>query len=220
MLVVAGPGAGKTELLAQRASYLLQTGECPSPYRILAISFKRDAAENLKARVILRCGRESAARLDSMTYDAFAKDILDRFRLSLPATCRPSSNYRIITDRDAADERFREMLVGLSPDLCSLSDGARQTIDGMTMHKSKGLEFHTVIFLGLEDSAIWNYERNAEEETCGLFVALSRAKERCIFTFCRSRPGRYGTPQTQSRLTIKRIFDLFAAAGVRVEKIN
>ena len=50
-LVVAGPGAGKTELLAQRACYLLQTGMCSSPRQILAISFKRDAARNLAERV-------------------------------------------------------------------------------------------------------------------------------------------------------------------------
>lgn len=37
--VVAGPGAGKTEFLAQRAAYLLQTGRCARPHRILAISF-------------------------------------------------------------------------------------------------------------------------------------------------------------------------------------
>jgi hypothetical protein len=29
--VIAGPGAGKTELLAQRAAYLLQTGGSPPP---------------------------------------------------------------------------------------------------------------------------------------------------------------------------------------------
>ncbi|WP_246684090.1 MULTISPECIES: UvrD-helicase domain-containing protein [unclassified Mesorhizobium] len=45
--VVAGPGAGKTEFLAQRAVYLLETGACPSPYQVLAISFKSDAADNL-----------------------------------------------------------------------------------------------------------------------------------------------------------------------------
>ena len=43
--IVAGPGAGKTELLAQRASYLLETNTCKAPRRILAISFKRDAAK-------------------------------------------------------------------------------------------------------------------------------------------------------------------------------
>lgn len=46
--VVAGPGAGKTEFLAQRATYLLQTGVCKPPFRILAIAFKRDAADNLR----------------------------------------------------------------------------------------------------------------------------------------------------------------------------
>ena len=45
--VLAGPGAGKTELLAQRATYLLNTGSCPPPKRILAIAFKVDAARNL-----------------------------------------------------------------------------------------------------------------------------------------------------------------------------
>ena len=47
--VIAGPGTGKTELLAQRAAFLLQTGAAPAPCRILAISFKRDAATNLAA---------------------------------------------------------------------------------------------------------------------------------------------------------------------------
>lgn len=37
---VAGPGGGKTELLAQRACYRLQTGACSYPKRILGISFK------------------------------------------------------------------------------------------------------------------------------------------------------------------------------------
>src|SRR5215212_1638978 len=64
--VIAGPGAGKTELLAQRAAFLLQTGAAPSPGRILAISFKRDAAANLAARVRKRCHRQHATRFDSM----------------------------------------------------------------------------------------------------------------------------------------------------------
>ncbi|WVV49583.1 UvrD-helicase domain-containing protein [Pseudomonas sp. NA13] len=72
--VIAGPGAGKTELLAQRAAFLLQTDAAPSPRRILAISFKRDAASNLAARVRQRCHHTHASRFDSMTFDAFAKD--------------------------------------------------------------------------------------------------------------------------------------------------
>jgi superfamily I DNA/RNA helicase len=55
-LVVAGPGAGKTELLAQRACFLLETGKCAHPRRILTISFKRDAAKNLRTGVEKRSG--------------------------------------------------------------------------------------------------------------------------------------------------------------------
>lgn len=132
-LVIAGPGAGKTELLAQRACFLLQTGACPPPYRILAISFKREAAENLKARVILRCGRERAARFDSMTYDAFAKDLLDRFRMSLPQEYRPSADYDILTGPDASEDRFREEFMRLSRDQCSLSHAERQSITGKSL---------------------------------------------------------------------------------------
>ena len=57
--MVAGPGAGKTEFLAQRACFLLETGRCRHPKRILAISFKRDAAINLAERVRSRAGGEA-----------------------------------------------------------------------------------------------------------------------------------------------------------------
>ena len=40
LALTAGPGAGKTEMLAQRADFLLRTGTCRYPKRILAISFK------------------------------------------------------------------------------------------------------------------------------------------------------------------------------------
>jgi superfamily I DNA/RNA helicase len=78
--VPAGPGAGKTELLAQRANYLFSTGLCPYPKRMIAISFKVDAATNLRSRVAARCSRGDAARFDSMTFHAFARQIIARHR--------------------------------------------------------------------------------------------------------------------------------------------
>lgn len=90
--VIAGPGAGKTELLAQRAAYLLQTGASPAPQRILAISFKRDAATNLAARVGKRCHGNHSGRFDSPTFDAFAKGLVDRFGQALPERWRPRPN--------------------------------------------------------------------------------------------------------------------------------
>lgn len=99
-LVVAGPGAGKTELLAQRACFLLETNTCRYPKKILAISFKKDAADNLRERVELRCGKELALRFESKTYDAFAKEIVDRFKNSLDESYRPLNNYKIAEPKD------------------------------------------------------------------------------------------------------------------------
>ncbi|TXI97004.1 MAG: ATP-dependent helicase, partial [Chryseobacterium cucumeris] len=95
-LVVAGPGAGKTELLAQKACFLLQTNTCKFPHKILAISFKRDAAYNLKERVRLRCGDELSKRFDSLTFDSFAKQLLDRFKQALPDEYKILSEYEIV----------------------------------------------------------------------------------------------------------------------------
>jgi superfamily I DNA/RNA helicase len=94
-LVTAGPGAGKTELLGQRGVFLLQTGACAYPRRLLAISFKRDAARNLRERFQRRCKREQAGLLDSMTFDAFAKLLLDRFWRALPEPWSLAKPYRV-----------------------------------------------------------------------------------------------------------------------------
>ncbi|MBK9442164.1 MAG: ATP-dependent helicase [Comamonadaceae bacterium] len=113
--VIAGPGAGKTELLAQRAAYLLQTGAAPAPRRILAISFKRDAATNLAARVRQRCHRSHAQRFDSMTFDAFAKGLIDRFGQALPERWRPRPDYDIMTPGERDYRGFLYQEVGAPP---------------------------------------------------------------------------------------------------------
>ncbi|PPA68430.1 UvrD-helicase domain-containing protein [Jeotgalibacillus proteolyticus] len=95
-LVVAGPGAGKTELLAQKACCLLETNSCNNPKRILAISFKKDAASNLKERVSLRLSNQLENRFTSQTFDSFAKSILDRFLSALPEEYRPNKDYEIV----------------------------------------------------------------------------------------------------------------------------
>lgn len=94
-LVTAGPGAGKTELLGQRANFLLQTGACTYPRRILAISFKRSSAKNLLERVRLRCGRDEAQRFASSTFDSFAKRLFDRHWRALPEPWKLRGGYRI-----------------------------------------------------------------------------------------------------------------------------
>jgi superfamily I DNA/RNA helicase len=95
VVVTAGPGAGKTELLAQRADFLFRTGASPYPKRILAISFKVDAARNLQSRVRLRSGSQYAARFDSFTFHAFAKRLVDNFRPALTGQSALNPDYRL-----------------------------------------------------------------------------------------------------------------------------
>ena len=107
--VVAGPGAGKTEFLAQRAAYLLETGICPRPRRVLAISFKSDAAENLSSRVRKRCAPEVAGRFVSLTFDAFTKSLVDRFLSAIPPDWRPTRPYEIAFLKGAQIDGFLDI---------------------------------------------------------------------------------------------------------------
>ena len=105
MVVSAGPGAGKTELLAQRADFLFRTGACRYPRRILAISFKVDAARNLSERVRKRSGVQYADRFDSMTFDAFAKMLVDNYRTVLTGSYKLDEDYEI--DKHLDDDDFQ-----------------------------------------------------------------------------------------------------------------
>lgn len=80
----------------------------------------------------------------------------------------------------------------------------------MTIHKSKGLEYHTVMFVGLDDKAWWSFANDSLEATAGFFVAFSRARQRVVFSYCASRGD---------RKQIAPLYDLLKKAGVKVLKI-
>ena len=129
VVVAAGPGAGKTELLAQRADFLLTTGGCLYPKRILAISFKVDAARNIRERVRNRCGEQLAARFDSFTFHAFAKRIVDNYRVLPTGMDALDPDYTL----DAHDRIERKQitfddLVPLAIEILRTSPHARNAI--------------------------------------------------------------------------------------------
>lgn len=137
--VIAGPGAGKTELLAQRAAFLLQTSATPAPQRILAISYKRDAATNLATRVRQRCHRNHASRFDSMTFDAFAKGLVDRFGEVLPERWRPRPDYEIMWTNYDLFAGFLQRQVGLPPpDIGTMADLQAITVKAFERHHLVG----------------------------------------------------------------------------------
>lgn len=128
LALTAGPGAGKTEMLAQRADFLLRTGGCRYPQRILAISFKVDASRNLKERVRRRCGLDLAARLDSHTFHGFAKRLIDRFRPVLTGQDALLPGYTIGTMRVQGTQITFEDLVPLAVQILKDSDVARNAV--------------------------------------------------------------------------------------------
>ena len=85
------------------------------------------------------------------------------------------------------------------------------TVPIMTIHKSKGLEYHTVIFVGLDDSAWWSFPRQPEESRSAFLVAFSRAKQRVFFTYCGKRGG---------RSKIASLYEILQSAGVKTRRVD
>ena len=70
MLILAGPGSGKTKLIVHRCAYLLRVLRIPSQ-RILILCFNRNAAISLRHRLRELMGHQAAGVL-VMTYHALA----------------------------------------------------------------------------------------------------------------------------------------------------
>ena len=77
ILVLAGPGTGKTRLLIARIAWLIEK-EHISPERILALTFTNKAAGEMKSRLIEALG-EKANEVYTSTFHSFALHLLRRY---------------------------------------------------------------------------------------------------------------------------------------------
>jgi DNA helicase-2/ATP-dependent DNA helicase PcrA len=86
VLVLAGPGSGKTRVLTQRVAYLVKECGC-EPYRILAVTFTNKAAREMKERLHHLLG-ERLGQLTIGTFHATCVRILRREarRLDIPSS--------------------------------------------------------------------------------------------------------------------------------------
>ncbi|MNS31728.1 ATP-dependent DNA helicase PcrA [compost metagenome] len=76
VLVVAAPGSGKTTVLTNRVAYMIQQGIAPE--RIMAVTFTKKAADEMKERVAKRVGDKAVAdRLTIGTFHSISLRLLD-----------------------------------------------------------------------------------------------------------------------------------------------
>ena len=77
VLVLAGPGSGKTRVLTHRVAYLIQERGV-RPWRVMAVTFTNKAANEMKERLVVLLGNTDLNRLTIGTFHAICVRILRR----------------------------------------------------------------------------------------------------------------------------------------------
>lgn len=101
LLVLAGPGTGKTQLLSKKVEYILKNTDT-NPENILCITFTESGTTNMRNRLASIIGKD-AHKVNISTYHAFGIDLLYRyqqysadFNRKLDAVIDEVTNYKII----------------------------------------------------------------------------------------------------------------------------
>ena len=81
VLIVAGAGSGKTRVLTSRIAYILERGCDPS--RVLALTFTKKAASEMKERIALMVGERKARKLYMGTFHSVFIRFLREFSETL-----------------------------------------------------------------------------------------------------------------------------------------
>ncbi len=103
VLVLAGPGSGKTRVLTHRIAYLI--GELRiDPYNILAVTFTNKAATELRERLTTLIGAELTKRLTVGTFHAICARWLRQELPVAPVENKPGL-YRNFTIYDEDDQQ-------------------------------------------------------------------------------------------------------------------
>jgi DNA helicase-2/ATP-dependent DNA helicase PcrA len=77
VMVIAGPGTGKTHILAARIAYILEHTDTP-PHAILALTFTESAAINMRERIVSMIGKPGYY-VNIETFHAFCAEVMKSF---------------------------------------------------------------------------------------------------------------------------------------------
>lgn len=78
VMVIAGPGTGKTEVLGMRIANLLRSEAQVQPYEILCLTFTDEGSINMRRRLLEIIG-EQAHRVHIYTFHAFCNSIIQSY---------------------------------------------------------------------------------------------------------------------------------------------
>lgn len=134
LLVLAGPGTGKTQLLSSKVEYILKNTDT-NPDNILCLTFTESGATNMRERLKSMIGKE-ALKVNVNTYHAFGQDILAQYK-------NFSSNYNRQMD-EAIDEVMQFKIVkklqaALPPRDILVGDKVKDIISVISEAKAAGL---------------------------------------------------------------------------------
>ena len=77
VLIIAGPGSGKTRVITHRIAYLIQEKSVP-PWQIFATTFTNRAAREMRERVLRILDYSNHGRLSISTFHSFCASLLRR----------------------------------------------------------------------------------------------------------------------------------------------
>ncbi|HQW47042.1 MAG TPA: UvrD-helicase domain-containing protein, partial [Chitinophagaceae bacterium] len=78
VLVVAGPGTGKTQILALRIANLLKSDAQISPQNILCLTYTEEGKKNMRDRLFKLIGAETAQYISVHTYHSFCNEVIQQ----------------------------------------------------------------------------------------------------------------------------------------------
>ena len=128
MLVLAGPGSGKTAVITQRIRYLVEERHI-KPSDILTITFTKAAALEMKQRACQICrGAENAV------FGTFHSVFFQIIRSS-----SKFQNYSIMTEQQKL-QILRPLLKGKKLDCVQMSSFCEQFLSDLSFYKNTGRE--------------------------------------------------------------------------------